>query len=349
MPKPTLTPPLTQVDVLMLCLLVIEGCLVSTFACVWMWRLLKEVSRTRYALFGVFMGVPAGFVRALAVKQIVIDEDDDGDSDSEFGDDIPADQKAAANAEANTTASAGAAAASVAARPTNAMGRRVGPSGFVLEVQGGEGYGGANVPAKRGFHPLRGLLEGARKMLTRSNSRGSMNGADASGGRRTLSRDARDVLLLLVPFLAWGVALIAVYALSYQELKSMEPEITELDIANYVVFSVTRCVYLAQELSLAAAGNQPGWKTKLDASLKVLTREYAVLLYGSSAAGEEGNIPHFRGAQGAAFRSRKISSIFFPDNDAAICYRCVLPTSVWSPSDARAPRSSLQRTCRPAA
>jgi hypothetical protein len=304
----------------MLCLLVIEGCLVSTFACVWMWRLLKEVSRTRYALFGVFMGVPAGFVRALAVKQIVIDEDDDGDSDSEFGDDIPADQKAAANAEANTTASAGAAAAS-AVRPAYAAARRAGPSGFVVEVQGAEG--GARSPVNRGFHPLRGLLEGARKMLTRSDSRGSMNGADASGGRRTLSRDARDVLLLLVPFLAWGVALIAIYALSFQELRDMEPALTELNVVNYVVAGVTRCVYLAQELSLAAAGDQPGWKTKLDASLKSMLLEYTVLLYGANAGGAEAQVPHFEGAQGAAFRTRAISDTFFPEVSSSICFRCV--------------------------
>ena len=329
----------------MLCLLVIEGCGFCTLACVMMWRLLKEVSKTRYALFGVFMGVPAGFVRALAVKQIVIDEDDDGDSDSEFGDEIPADQKAAANAEANTTASAGAAAASTVARPNNVMGRRVVPSGFVVEVQGGEGYGSAglpNVPAKRGFHPLRGLLEGARKMLTRSQSRGSMNGADASGGRRTLSRDARDVLLLLVPFLAWGVALIAIYAVSYQELSSMASPLCELNIINYTIYGITRCIYFAQELSLAAAADKAGWKVKLADALEHLTTEYNGLLYGPSAVGARGTEPHFVHATGAAFRDRSLTELFFPESDEPICYRCAALHLARSPAPARlmAPHTS---------
>ena len=306
----------------MLCLLIIEGCLVSTFACLWMRHLLKEVSKTRYALFGVFMGVPAGFVRALAVKQIVIDEDDDADSDSEFGDEIPADQKAAANAEANTAASAGAAAS--AARPANAMGRRAGPSGFVVEVQGADGYGSAgvpNMPAKRGFHPLSGLLEGARKLLSRSDSRSSMGDSDANSGRRRLSLDARDALLLLVPFLLWGAALIAVYALSFQELRTMEPALTELNVINFVVSGVTRCVYLAQELALAT--NQAPWKVKLAASLKSLILEYTVLLYGADAGGAEAQVPHYQGAQGAAFRTREISDTFFPEVSSSICFRCV--------------------------
>jgi hypothetical protein len=329
----------------MLCLLVIEGCGFCTLACVMMWRLLKEVSKTRYALFGVFMGVPAGFVRALAVKQIVIDEDDDGDSDSEFGDDLPADQKAAANAEANTAASAGAAAASVAARPTNAMGRRAGPSGFVVEVQGGDGYGSAglpNVPAKSGFHPLRGLLEGARKMLTRSDSRSSMGDGDASGGRRRLSRNARDVLLLLVPFLAWGVALIAIYAVSYQELSSMASPLCELNIINYTIYGITRCIYFAQELSLAAAGDQAGWKVKLADALEHLTTEYNGLLYGPSAVGARGTEPHFVHATGAAFRDRSLTELFFPESDEPICYRCAALHLARSPAPARlmAPHTS---------
>jgi hypothetical protein len=313
----------------MLCLLVIEGCGICTVACLLMWRQLKEVSRTRYSLFGVFMGVPAGFVRSLAIKQVVIDEDEDADSDSEFGDEILADQKAAANAEANMAASAGAAAS--AARPANAMGRRAGPSGFVVEVQGADGYGSAgvpNMPAKRGFHPLSGLLEGARKLLSRSDSRSSMGDSDMNGIRRRLNRNARDVLLLLVPFLAWGAALIAVYAMSYQELNSMASPLCELNIINYAVYGVTRCVYFAQELSLAASTEQAGWKVKLADALVGMTTEYNGLLYGPSAVGARGTEPHFKYATGAAFRDRSLTELFFPESNEPVCYRCAAPLLV---------------------
>lgn len=72
----------------MICLLVLEGILVCGLASFYMWRLLQLVSKQRYKLFSVFMGVPTGFVRGLATKQVQLDEEDDVDSDSDGGDDL---------------------------------------------------------------------------------------------------------------------------------------------------------------------------------------------------------------------------------------------------------------------
>jgi hypothetical protein len=40
----------------------------------------------RADLFGVFLAIPAGFLRALAAKQVQVDEDADSDADSDAGD-----------------------------------------------------------------------------------------------------------------------------------------------------------------------------------------------------------------------------------------------------------------------
>lgn len=47
---------------------------------------LPQLVRQRAELFSIFLVIPAGFLRALASKQVQLDEDDDSDGDSEAGD-----------------------------------------------------------------------------------------------------------------------------------------------------------------------------------------------------------------------------------------------------------------------
>lgn len=47
---------------------------------------LPQLVRQRAELFSIFLVIPAGFLRALASKQVQLDEDGDSDGDSDAGD-----------------------------------------------------------------------------------------------------------------------------------------------------------------------------------------------------------------------------------------------------------------------
>jgi hypothetical protein len=47
---------------------------------------LLQMTQQRHNLFSVFLVIPTGFLRALASKQVQLDEDEDSDTDSEAGD-----------------------------------------------------------------------------------------------------------------------------------------------------------------------------------------------------------------------------------------------------------------------
>ncbi len=77
---------LLQVNLLLLILLAVEGIGLTCAATAYVARLLRAVSAQRHGLAACFLDVPTGFVRALASKQVQVDDDEAEDSDSEAGD-----------------------------------------------------------------------------------------------------------------------------------------------------------------------------------------------------------------------------------------------------------------------
>lgn len=61
---------------------------------------LLQMTQQRHNLFSVFLVIPTGFLRALASKQVQLDEDEDSDTDSEAGDvnNVPDQQQEAGGA-----------------------------------------------------------------------------------------------------------------------------------------------------------------------------------------------------------------------------------------------------------
>jgi hypothetical protein len=75
-------------------MLVVEGIVITFAAAAYVARLLRAVSDQRHGLAGCFLDIPTGFVRALASKQVQVDDDEVDDSDSDAGDE-PAGEKQA--------------------------------------------------------------------------------------------------------------------------------------------------------------------------------------------------------------------------------------------------------------
>jgi hypothetical protein len=75
-----------EVSEAMIVILVLEGCLLFIGASVYITWLIKRMLLQRANLFSVFLVIPTGFLRALASKQVVLDEDADSDEGSDAGD-----------------------------------------------------------------------------------------------------------------------------------------------------------------------------------------------------------------------------------------------------------------------
>lgn len=73
----------SQVGAAMLVLLVLEGCVVFFAASMYVFMLIKAMVGNRANLFSVFLVIPTGFLRALASKQVQLDEDEDTDDDDD--------------------------------------------------------------------------------------------------------------------------------------------------------------------------------------------------------------------------------------------------------------------------
>jgi hypothetical protein len=70
----------------MVLLLVLEGCVLFISAAMYVAWLIRRMVLQRANLFSVFLVIPTGFLRALASKQVVLDEDADSDEGSDAGD-----------------------------------------------------------------------------------------------------------------------------------------------------------------------------------------------------------------------------------------------------------------------
>lgn len=77
---------ISEVSTAMVILLVLEGCVVFLAASLYVLLLIKQMVSNRANLFSVFLVIPTGFLRALASKQVQLDEDGDSDDDSDAGD-----------------------------------------------------------------------------------------------------------------------------------------------------------------------------------------------------------------------------------------------------------------------
>lgn len=91
----------------------------------------------------------------------------------------------------------------------------------------------------------------SRPLLTRWASRithwvRADDGMQDFSGKRRLNCNARESTLLILPFVAWGVALIVIYSLSQQQLLGVSSPLSQLNLVNFVAFDTLRVVYAAQ-------------------------------------------------------------------------------------------------------
>ncbi len=101
-------------------------------------------------------------------------------------------------------------------------------------------------------------------------------------GKRKLIRDNRDTVTLTVPFLIWGIIVIAIYSFSYVALSKVVEPLINLDVANRVKTKVARTVFAAQEvISQTTDEGRLTWQMEVLKRQADLEMFYDALLYGS--------------------------------------------------------------------
>ncbi|GLC33063.1 hypothetical protein PLESTB_000374500 [Pleodorina starrii] len=296
-----------RVNMLGIGLLVAEGCVVCGAAALYMWILLKQVARQRYGLYSVFLVIPTGFLRALASKHVQVDGEDDNDSDSDAGDD------ANANKERNAGGNKDSGGKGEGDKQGEDEGKPVIlPAGIKARAVVVEVGDAGEAPQPLWRRTLRGITSAVG--LFDSRGRGGL-GAGVDTGKRKLTRDNRDTVVLTVPFLLWGAVVIAIYTFSYLTLKKVAEPLVNLDVANRVKTKINRCVFTAQEvISQTDDAARAAWQAELLIRQSDLEMFYDALLYGSS------NLPEmaFSHTQGTLFSGAAPAEMFFRSKD--LCY-----------------------------
>lgn len=72
---------------------------------------------------------------------------------------------------------------------------------------------------------------------------GSSDLLSSSSGKKRLVPSYRDSWRLLTPFLAWAIAVVAVYSTAYASLRGTAAPISQLNVGNVVVYGSTRVIY----------------------------------------------------------------------------------------------------------
>ncbi|KAI8475137.1 MAG: hypothetical protein J3K34DRAFT_517581 [Monoraphidium minutum] len=292
-----------EVSVAMTIFLALEGCLLFAAATLYIAHLMKRVTLQRYNLFSLFLVLPAGFLRALASKQAVLDEDDDSDDDSEDGG-PPAGAPPQTELEKQTEAqsmqlalgkkgAAGAAAAGRLLKPR--------PPPLWLRIV-------------RGLNPLVWLNGGELTLDL---------------GKKRMLRDSRDTLYLAAPFVAWGAAVVAIYGVTITKLAQVAGPFRMLNMINFLVFRVLRGVVFSLELCLAPDDQKAQRASELKVREEDFIADYHSFLYGSSSL--EG-LGLSRSAENplavdtpALFQDEELARIFFREKgcmraDQAECF-----------------------------
>ncbi|PNH04565.1 hypothetical protein TSOC_009266 [Tetrabaena socialis] len=203
-----------------------------------------------------------------------VDGEDDNDSDSDAGDDANANKERNAGAAKDAAARAGAEDAKAGDKGEQDKAVLLpGMKAKAVVVDIGDA-GGEQQP----------LWRRTLRALSPANLfGGGSGGGGVDVGKRKLTRDNRDTLVLTLPFLVWGAVVVAIYTFSYLTLKAVSEPLVNLDVANRVKTKINRCVFTAQEvISQTDDAARRKWQQELLVRQADLEMFYDALLYGSS-------------------------------------------------------------------
>lgn len=92
------------------------------------------------------------------------------------------------------------------------------------------------------------------------------------------------------PLVLWAVAVIIIYAISFERLRVLQGPLASLDVAAHVMYRTSRVLMLINSLFFtvnvepaAAAAENAHWRALVAPEIEWLEQEYNTLLYGGVA------------------------------------------------------------------
>eukprot|EP00879_Flechtneria_rotunda_P028986 GHRR01031235.1.p1 GENE.GHRR01031235.1~~GHRR01031235.1.p1 ORF type:complete len:764 (+),score=228.21 GHRR01031235.1:75-2366(+) len=279
-----------QVKTVMITLLIVEGVAVFLGAAFYVWLLTHHVVMQRANLFSVFMVVPTGFLRALASKQVQLDDEEDADDDgSEAGDEATQQEQQQL---------------SVLSKPL-----------LLLAGKKEKGAGGDGIKTSQSGRGADGQLSMFGRLAHSCNPLkwfGSRKG-NLDTGKKQLVRNSRDSYLLTLPFIIWGLAISIIYITSTVQLTTVNEPFHMLNMIKFLVFRVSRVVYYALETAMASP--DPAMiavlKNQTAVRLHDLETDYISFLYGFKALGPGAKRNDLSADEPAIYKNDQLTNIFF--------------------------------------
>ncbi|GLI68263.1 hypothetical protein VaNZ11_012618, partial [Volvox africanus] len=258
---------ISMLKVVIIALLLVEGCFVCFAAVGYMFWLLWKATRARAALFTVFLLIPQGQLKALASRHITTAQSDDDSDDEEAA---KANQEAAERGGDGVTANGGGddqasdGASVLSGGPASGRGTR---RSFTMaenpRASNSESVTGAN---RKGItfkkEPKHKAQASKPSETVFARIRHAMSGevtepALEKTGRtrrfftkKRLTHTTSDIKHLAWPFFAWGAIIAVIYLVSYLQFAGVEESLVNLKMFERSTAQASRTMYYVNELAL---------------------------------------------------------------------------------------------------
>ncbi|GIM01023.1 hypothetical protein Vretimale_5872 [Volvox reticuliferus] len=286
-----------------LVLMLVEGCAVATLLVTYMWWLQHRVTQQRYRVYGVFMAVPVGMIRALASRTITISQGSDSEEDSDDDEYQQQQQMSAATQVIARQFST--------ANSTSSLQSAVGILGFI-----------SNMRLFSRHHTGTTSMGGGRASRARStlDPSAAANTPTADGTltrhhRRRMIRNSRDSLKLLIPFVTWGVTICIIYATGYYYLQQVQAPVNLLSVIDSSMVSVHRLMlYSLLTCSELAAPARQVLRGLLATELHTFKLQWDVMLYGANSTTAPQDRRFGRIQEGVSFIVSDLARVLFRES-----------------------------------
>ncbi|GLI64870.1 hypothetical protein VaNZ11_008256 [Volvox africanus] len=268
-----------------LVLMLVEGCAVATLLVTYMWWLQHRVTQQRYRVYGVFMAVPVGMIRALASRTITISQGSDSEEDSDDDEYQQQQQLSAA---------------------TQVIARQFSAANSTSSLQSAVG--------------ILGFMSNMRLFSRQHTGTTSMGGAGRGSRarrhhRRRMIRNSRDSLKLLIPFVAWGVTICIIYATGYYYLQQVQAPVNLLSVIDSSMVSVHRLMlYSLLTCSELAAPARQSLRGLLSNELHTFKLQWDVMLYGANSSTAPLDRRFGRIQEGVSFIAADLARVLFRES-----------------------------------
>ncbi|KAG2494212.1 hypothetical protein HYH03_007568 [Edaphochlamys debaryana] len=303
-----------------LILMLVEGCAVATLLMVYMWWLQHRVTQQRYRVYGVFLTVPVGMIRALASRTITISQGSDSEEDDDDDDYVnEATARAAQLVVRQESVANSSFGGSFKASATGMVGKLSG----LLRRGSATGMSFNTRTASGAASPI----VGAGAAGSRSSKRGS---------KRRMVRNSRDSLKLLVPFIAWGITICIIYATGYYYLNQVQAPVNLLSIIDTANIALHRLMlYAFMACSEAAGPARETLRGLLATELERFKLHWDVTLYGHNSTTQNVDRRFSRIEGGVTFLESTLTQALYRETQCqmygqAVDFTCPVDSSPFS-------------------